>query len=59
MTGTIGFAVNDSGVVVPAVMLLIVVPAAIEAASDFRSPRSEASDVDGVPRVNPMASDVP
>jgi hypothetical protein len=37
IAGTIGFAVNDSGVVVPAVMLLIAVPAAIEAAARHRT----------------------
>ncbi len=59
VAGTIGFAVNDSGVVVPAVMLLIVVPAAIEAASDFRSQPGEASGTGGVPLSPPTPADVP
>jgi hypothetical protein len=38
VTGTLGFAVNDSGVVVPAVMMLLVVPIAVEAATRHRKP---------------------
>jgi hypothetical protein len=43
VTGTVGFAVNDSGVVVPAVMMLLVVPLAIEAASRYRARPAPAS----------------
>ena len=53
VTGLLGFAVNDSGVVVPAVMMLLVVPIAVEAAARHRNPD------DGVPDVLPVAADVP
>jgi hypothetical protein len=59
LTGTIGFAVNDSGVVVPAVMLLIVVPAAIEAAAPYRSPAAARDNPHGVPLRAPAQADVP
>ena len=38
LAGALGFAVNDSGVVIPAVMMLLVVPAAVEVAERFREP---------------------
>jgi hypothetical protein len=43
VAGTLGFAVNDSGVVVPAVMMLLVVPIAIEAAATHRVPAAGAA----------------
>ncbi|HSP36327.1 MAG TPA: hypothetical protein VLR26_01070 [Frankiaceae bacterium] len=42
VAGTLGFAVNDSGVVVPAVMMLLVVPIAIEAAAGHRNRPGES-----------------
>jgi hypothetical protein len=34
VTAVVGFLLNDSGVVIPAIMMLIVVPVAVVAASD-------------------------
>ncbi|MDQ1630938.1 MAG: hypothetical protein QOC80_910 [Frankiaceae bacterium] len=42
LAGALGFVVNDSGVVIPAVMMLLVVPAAVETAARHRSPSAVA-----------------
>jgi hypothetical protein len=58
VAGTLGFAVNDSGVVVPAVMLLIVVPVAIEAADRYRrrEPEPAGDEPVDVPRRGALPS---
>lgn len=55
VTGALGFAVNDSGVVVPAVMMLLVVPATIEVAARYRASPSGL----GVPIRDGARADVP
>jgi hypothetical protein len=42
VAGLLGFAVNDSGVVVPAVMMLLIVPIAVEAAARHRHHSGES-----------------
>jgi hypothetical protein len=65
LAGALGFAVNDSGVVIPAVMMLLVVPAAVEVAARFRNPDSDLNDgsagddLDGVPSQRVGRADVP
>jgi hypothetical protein len=59
VAGALGFAVNDSGVVVPAVMMLLVVPIAVEAAARHRRPTSSNARGGGVPCVIRGPADVP
>jgi hypothetical protein len=61
LAGALGFAVNDSGVVIPAVMMLLVVPAAVEVAARFRNrdPDGAGEDLDGVPSQRVGRADVP
>jgi hypothetical protein len=65
LAGALGFAVNDSGVVIPAVMMLLVVPVAVEVAARFRKPApaggggSAGDDLDGVPSQRVGRADVP
>ncbi len=61
LAGALGFLLNDSGIVIPAVMMLLVVPAAVEVASHFRQPGpdAEGDDLDGVPSQRVGRADVP
>lgn len=56
ITGLLGFAVNDSGVVVPAVMMLLVVPVAVEAAAAHRAGQETTS---GASLASSTSADVP